>query len=82
MTFLKFQKKNLDRVSPVAFDSLHLGGPHSRAVTLMGMMNVTSGRIDVAMLSSHAIAANSLLRILPVGLTGIAGTTTMRDGRL
>jgi hypothetical protein len=31
---------------------------------------------------SYASAANSLLRILPVGLTGIAGTTTIRDGRL
>jgi hypothetical protein len=30
----------------------------------------------------YANAANSLFKIFPVGLTGIDGTITMRDGRL
>jgi hypothetical protein len=30
----------------------------------------------------QASAANSLFKIFPVGLTGIDGTTTIRDGRL
>ena len=46
-----------------------------------GVCTITYSGADGGRAATYAIAANSLFKIFPVGLTGIDGTITIRDGR-